>query len=97
MSYNNNRNLFSGNPDLNPTYENSFELGYNLTKSKFTINPTLYYKKSEDEVNFYQYSGIDENNKTVIYTMPVNAGSETNYGVDVNATYDPFKLSLIHI
>ncbi|KIA88876.1 TonB-dependent receptor [Kaistella jeonii] len=91
MSYNNNRNLFSGNPDLNPTYENSFELGYNLTKSKVTFNPTLYLKKSEDEVNFYQYSGLDENNKTVIYTMPVNAGSETNYGLDVNATYDPFK------
>ena len=91
MSYNNNRNLFSGNPDLNPTYENSFELGYNLTKSKVTFNPTLYYKKSEDEVNFYQYSGLNGDGNTVIYTMPVNAGSETQYGLDINATYDPFK------
>lgn len=91
MSYNNNRNLFSGNPDLDPTYENSFELGYNLTKNKVTFNPTLYYKKSEDEVNFYQYSGLNDDGNTVIYTMPVNAGTETQYGLDVNATYDPFK------
>lgn len=91
MSYNNNRNLFSGNPDLNPTYENSFELGYNLSKSKFTFNPTLYFKKSEDEVNMYQYSGLNDDGNTVIYTMPVNAGTETNYGLDINASYDPFK------
>lgn len=91
MSYNNNRNLFSGNPDLNPTYENSFELGYSLSKSKVTFNPTLYYKKSEDEVNFYQYSGLNADGNTVIYTMPVNAGTETQYGVDINATFDPFK------
>lgn len=91
MSYNNNRNLFSGNPDLNPTYENSFELGYSLSKSKFSLNPTLYFKKSEDEVNMYQYSGLNDQGNTVLYTMPVNAGTETQYGLDLNATYDPFK------
>lgn len=91
MSYNNNRNLFSGNPDLNPTYENSFELGYNLSKTKVTFNPTLYFKKSQDEVNMYQYSGLNDQGNTVIYTMPVNAGTETQYGLDLNATYDPFK------
>ena len=91
MSYNNNRNLFSGNPDLNPTYENSFELGYSLSKSKVTFNPTLYFKKSEDEVNMFQYSGLNDQGNTVLYTMPVNAGTETQYGLDLNATYDPFK------
>lgn len=91
MSYNNNRNLFTGNPDLNPTYENSFEMGYSLSSKKLTINPTLYYKKSEDEVNFYQYSGTNSDGSTVIFTMPVNAGSEQQYGLDLNATYDPVK------
>lgn len=91
MSYGNNRSLFSGNPDLNPTYENSFEIGYSLSKSKITFNPTLYFKKSEDEVNFYQYQGKDPQGSTVLYRMPVNAGSETNYGLDINGSYDPFK------
>ncbi|MDR2206010.1 MAG: TonB-dependent receptor [Flavobacteriaceae bacterium] len=90
MSYSNNLSLFSGNPDLNPTYQNSFEFGYSLSKSKITFNPTLYLKKS-DEVNFYQYSGLDEDGTTVLYRKPVNAGDETNYGLDINGTYDPFK------
>src|SRR5690606_24759317 len=55
MSFDDDRNYFRGNPDLNPTYENSFELGYSLSKSKITFNPTVYYKTSEDEQNRYQY------------------------------------------
>ena len=90
-SYNNNRNLFNGNPDLDPTYENSFELGFSLSKRKITFNPTLYYKKSQDEVNMYQYSGLNSEGATVIFTMPVNAGSEEQYGLDLNLTYDPFN------
>jgi len=91
MSFGNNRSLFTGNPDLNPTYENSFELGYSLTKSKVTFNPTLYFKKSQDEVNFYQYSDSDPQGATVLFRKPVNAGTETNYGLDINGSYDPFK------
>lgn len=87
----NRRNLFSGNPDLNPTYENSFELGYSLSKGKLTLNPTLYYKKSQDEINMYQFRGTNEEGSTVIYTRPVNAGSEQEYGLDMNVTYDPFR------
>lgn len=87
MSFDDDRNYFRGNPDLNPTYENSFEFGYSLSKSKITFNPTLYYKKSEDEQNRYQY--VDD--MGAINTIPFNVGSETNYGLDLNATYDPFK------
>lgn len=86
MSFDDDRNYFRGNPDLNPSYENSFEFGYSIAKKKFTINPTLYYKKSEDEQNRYQY--LDDSN--AINTIPVNVGSENNYGLDLNGTYDPF-------
>ena len=87
MSFDDDRNYFRGNPNLNPTYENSFELGYSLSKSKFSFNPTLYFKKSQDEQNRYQY--VDETG--AINTIPYNVGTETNYGLDLNATYDPFK------
>lgn len=87
MSFDDDRNYFRGNPNLNPTYENSFELGYSLSKNKITFNPTIYFKKSEDEQNRYQYvDGLG-----AINTIPVNAGSETNYGLDLNATFDPFR------
>lgn len=84
------RSIFRGNPDLDPTYENSFEFGYSLVNKKITLNPTLYLRKSQDEVNFVQLP-IIENGNTLIVTQPVNAGSETQYGLDLNATYDPTK------
>lgn len=87
MSFNDDRNYFRGNPDLNPSYENSFELGYSISKKKFTINPTLYFKKSEDEQNRYSY--MDDFG--AINTIPYNIGSETNYGLDLNGTYDPLS------
>ena len=84
------RSIFKGNPDLNPTYENSFELGYSISNKKLTLNPTLYFKKSQDEVNFLQIPTVVGSN-TLISTQPVNAGSEAQYGLDLNATYDPVK------
>lgn len=86
MSFDDDRNYFRGNSDLNPSYENSFEVGYSISKKKFTINPTLYFKKSEDEQNRFQY--LDE--LGAINTIPYNVGSRTNYGLDLNGTYDPF-------
>ncbi len=87
----NTRSLFEGNPDLNPTYENSFEFGYSLSKSKLTLNPTLYFKKSEDQINFYQRRSTNSAGGTVVLTTPVNAGSNENYGLDLNGSYDAFK------
>lgn len=87
----NTRSLFEGNPDLNPTYENSFEFGYSLSKSKLTLNPTLYFKKSEDQINFYQRRSTNSTGGTVVLTTPVNAGSNENYGLDLNGSYDAFK------
>lgn len=87
MSFDDDRNYFRGNPDLNPTYENSFEFGYSISKKSFTINPTLYFKKSEDEQNRYQYM----DSTGAINIIPYNVGTETNYGLDLNGTYDPFK------
>lgn len=87
----NTRSLFEGNPDLNPTYENSIEFGYSLSKSKLTLNPTLYFKKSEDQINFYQRRSTNSTGGTVVLTTPVNAGSNENYGLDLNGSYDAFK------
>lgn len=88
-SYNDNRNQFFGNPDLNPEYTNSFELGYAIQKKKFTINPTLYFKRTEGETQFVvtRETLTSEN----FVTRPYNIGSETNYGLDLNFTADLFS------
>ncbi len=87
-SYNDSDNIFSGNPDLNPSYVNSFEFGYSLQKSKITFNPTLYFNHETDEtqmVNLYNFE------KQRFETKPYNIGFEQRYGLDMNFTYDPFS------
>lgn len=88
FSFNNSRNLFSGNPDLNPSYIDSFEFGYNYSKSKLTINPTLYYRKEKGNV---QMAVIQSTTDASAFNIkPFNVGSEDRYGLDLNGTYDPF-------
>ena len=83
------RNVFQGNPDLNPSYIDSYELGYNLSKSKVTINPTLYYRKEKDNI---QFAIIQDITDPGAFTLgPNNVGSEDRYGLDFNGTYDPFS------
>ncbi len=83
------RNVFQGNPDLNPSYIDSFELGYNLSKSKVTLNPTLYYRKEKDNIQFGIIQSLTDPGA---FTLgPNNVGSEDRYGLDFNGTYDPFS------
>lgn len=84
----NRQNLFRGNEDLDPSYIDSFELGYAIQKKKFTINPTLYYRKTTGDVKFVLLS--QELGSDVLVTSPYNVGNETSYGLDLNLTADLF-------
>lgn len=87
-SRNDSQNRFSGNPDLNPSYINSFELGYNFSKKNFTLNPTLYFRDEQDNVQMIQ----ELDPETQAFAIkPINLGSQKRYGLDLNATYDPFS------
>ncbi len=83
-SFNDNRNKFMGNPDLNPQYTNSFELGYAIQKKNFTINPTLYYKHTENEIQMVVF----QDGPGSFTSRPYNIGTESSYGLDLNATAD---------
>lgn len=88
---------FQGNADLNPSYVNSFELGYNYTKgSKLTLNPTLYYQRTNDDINMtiQEKEEFDPvKNQTYKYklTMPANIGTEDRYGLDFNYNFNANK------
>ncbi len=73
-NYNDNQNIFDGNINLNPSYVDSYEIGYSISKKKLTINPTLYYRHQTDDVKMVVY------NKTEF----VNPKDDPN-----NPDYDP--------
>lgn len=93
-SYSDNLNIFDGNIDLNPSYVDSYEFGYSISKGKFTINPTLYYRHQSDDVKMITYreqKPINGVETTIFHTKPVNAGSDDRYGLDLNFNWDATK------
>lgn len=82
----NRQNLFRGNEDLNPSYIDSFELGYAIQKKKLTINPTLYFRQTQDETRMVVMS--DSPGSNILVTKPYNIGTNNQYGLDLNATAD---------
>lgn len=87
-NYSNSQNIFEGNIELNPSYVDSFEVGYNITRKKFTVNPTLYYRHATDDTKMLVYR--PDESLSVFYTKPINLGNDDRYGLDLNFTYDPF-------
>lgn len=85
--YSNPRSVFEGNIDLDPSYVDSYEVGYSIQKRKLTINPTLYYRHSTDDTKMLSYRKDEREN--VVYTKPINLGTEDRYGLDFNFSYDP--------
>ena len=85
-SYSDNQNIFLGNIDLNPSYVDSFELGYSISKNKLTINPTLYFKHTEDDVKMLVFA-----DKGVFNTKPINLGTNDRYGLDLNFNWEANK------
>lgn len=95
-SYSDNQNIFDGNIDLNPSYVDSYEVGYSISKRKFTINPTLYYRHQTDDMKMLVYNKSEEYkdetgavmNRIVFHTKPINLGTDDRYGLDLNFNWD---------
>ena len=80
-------NVRQGNPDLNPMYTNSFEIGELLKFGKFTVNPSVYYQHSN---NIFEMI-TEKNSDNVIISKPINLGTEDRLGAELVANYSPFK------
>ncbi|MBO9693565.1 TonB-dependent receptor [Chryseobacterium sp.] len=98
-NYNDNQNLFDGNIDLNPSYVDSYEIGYSISKKNFTINPTIYYRHTTDDVKMLvydenvAYTDANGNPQTLVafHTKPINLGTDDRYGLDLNFNWDATK------
>ncbi|MDQ0065337.1 TonB-dependent receptor domain-containing protein [Chryseobacterium lathyri] len=95
-NYSDNQNIFDGNIDLNPSYVDSFEFGYSISKKKFIINPTLYYRHQTDDTKMlvfnlkekYIDTDLNERERIVSHTKPINLGTDDRFGLDLNFNWD---------
>jgi len=91
-SYSSNINLFQGNPDLNPTLIDAFDLGYLKKWNKVTLSTSLYHNRRKDAFQFVRYeSGNFIDGNPVIISSPFNLANSYNTGFEFTLNYSPFK------
>ena len=91
-SFSSNINIFQGNPDLDPTYTNAFEIGYLKRWDKITLNSSAYANFTDEAFQFIRReSGLFVDGIPVILSTPINLSKETRMGFEFNANYNPYK------
>jgi len=94
-SFSDERNIFEGNPDIDPSYRVAVELSYTARFSEeFNFFPTFYYRKTTDEMEFFvekQQLTIGNISQEIFSSMVVNIGEYNAYGAELGASYSPFK------
>lgn len=78
---------YMGNPDLNPSYANVFELAFLKNWKTLTFNPSLYYQRNTGVIEDYTF----RNSEGLFITMPVNIKRETRHGFELSLLYNPVK------
>ncbi len=83
-----------GNVNLDPTYTNSFDLGYLKRWEKLTLNSSVYYQHAINNIEMAKKEEMRDVNGVetlVIISTPINLSSEDRYGFEFTANYNPVK------
>lgn len=82
------RNFFSGNPDLNPEFTDSYEIGHLKYWENGNIGSSIYYRYTSDNIQRIQTQDV-ENQTTV--RRPENVGTGENMGLEFLFAYTGIK------
>jgi outer membrane receptor protein involved in Fe transport len=86
MTYSDNRNYWSGNPDLNPEFTHAFEIGHIKYLDKASVSSSLYYRNTKDKI--LHVKSVDEQGNSV--TLPRNLATENSFGAEFTGSYTAF-------
>ncbi|WP_434037354.1 TonB-dependent receptor domain-containing protein [Formosa sp. 4Alg 33] len=89
-------NLFQGNPDLDPSYSSSVDLGYLNQLGKLTLNSSVYFQHSTDVFTFISEATgetvlVGGTEIPVIKRSPINLATNDRYGFEFTTTYRASK------
>ncbi|CAM4343392.1 outer membrane beta-barrel family protein [Zobellia roscoffensis] len=86
-------NIFQGNPDLDPAYSNSFDLGYLKRWDKLTLTSSVYYKRETNSFEYIQQATgqITTDSVRIIRSIPINLSSNERIGAEAGILYNPKK------
>ena len=89
-------NLFQGNPDIDPSISDGFDLGYLNRFGKLTLNTSVYFQHANDAFSFISQDTeetVDLNGQLVpiIRRTPINLATNDRYGFEFTLTYNPSR------
>ena len=91
-SLSSNINIFQGNPDLDPSLTDAFDIGYLKRWNKLTFNTSAYINVTNDAFQFIRKeSGLFVEGVPVILSTPINLAKEYRVGFEFNLNYTPYK------
>jgi hypothetical protein len=83
---------------LDPTYSNTFDLGYlnRFGDGKYTLSTSIYYSHSTDQFSFVAFdtgetANVNGQEVPVIQRNPINLATNDRYGYEFNLTYSPSR------
>lgn len=84
FSYSDNRNVWSGNPNLEPEYTHSVEMGHIKYWESASVSSSMYFRHSTGVIQ--RIRTIDE--EGVTFTMPQNLAVRDDYGLEFTFSKD---------
>lgn len=88
-SYSSNINLFEGNPDLNPTFSDVYDIGFLKKWEKLTLSTSVYFNQTKDAFQVVRYQRGDlQNGIPVVINKPFNLSTDTRLGFEFNLNYN---------
>ena len=83
MTFSNQRNLYRGNPDLQPEFTDSYELGYLNYFEKGSIFSSIYFRHRTGVIERITVP----NNEGLTELIPVNLSTQDNFGLELTGNY----------
>ncbi|MEZ4957739.1 MAG: TonB-dependent receptor [Saprospiraceae bacterium] len=87
LTFSDARNIWGGNPDLNPEYTNSYEAGYLKYFEKGSLTSSVFYRHTNDVIERIQMVTSDTSSET----RPRNLSTREDYGLEFTFSFDPTK------
>ncbi len=82
------RNIFRGNPNVDPEFTDSYEVSYIKYFDKASISSSVYYRHTTGVIQRIQ-TLVEQEGNLITVRQPENLATEDSYGLEFILSYDP--------
>lgn len=87
LTFNDSRNFFAGNPNLDPEFTHSIEVGHLKYWNKGSMTSSVYYRHTDGVIERIQR--VEDDSITTL--IPENLATEEAVGIELTFSYNPLK------